>query len=151
MTPIEPLATGTLLLIDGRRAGSEQLADPDTLDTLLIELARRLETDAQPRPVRNVEADGSSHGLTLDEAWLTLQAFPDLGRYAFAAFSRHALGDAELYDAVSAALRTGGAEVSVRRRAADLPRAPDALARRLAGERAWARARLVTLTAIDDD
>lgn len=151
MTPTEPLATGTLLLIDGRRGGSEELADPDALDTLLIELARRLEDGAEPRPVRTLAADGSSHALTLDEAWLTLHAFPELGRFAFAAFSRHALGDAELYEAVSAALRTGGAEVSVRRRAADLPREPGALARRLPGERAWARARLVTLTAIDDD
>jgi hypothetical protein len=151
VTPTPPLATGTLLLIDGRRAGSEELADPDALDTLLIELARRLDHDAEPRPVRTLAADGSSHALTLDEAWLTLQAFPELGRFAFAAFSRHALGDAELYEAVSAALRTGGAEVSVRRRAADLPREPGPLARRLAGERAWARARLVTLTAIDDD
>jgi hypothetical protein len=147
----EPLATGTLLRIDGRGAGSEELADPDALDALLAGLARRLEDRADAPPVRIEEADGSSHALPLDEAWLTLHAFPELGRYAFAAFSRHALGDAELYDAVATALRTGGAEASVRRRAADLPRDAGALARRLSGERAWARARLAPLTALDGD
>lgn len=151
MTPSEPLATGTLLTLDGRGAGTEPLSDPDALDRLLRDLAHRIEGDDVPEPVCLIEADGSSHVLLLDEAHLVLHAFPDHGRFAFLAFSRHAIGDAELQSAVSDALRTGRSESSVRRRASGLPRAPEALSRRLAGERAWARARLVPQLAREAD
>jgi len=151
VTPSEPLATGTLLTLDGRGAGTEPLSDPEALDRLLRDLAQRIEGGDVPEPGRVVEADGSSHVLLLDEAHLMLHAFPEQGRFAFLAFSRHAIGDAELQSAVSEALGTGRSESSVRRRASGLPRAPDALARRLAGERAWARARLVPQPARESD
>ena len=151
MTPSEPLATGTLLTLDGRGAGTEPLSDPNALDRLLRDLAQRIEGGDVPQPERVVEADGSSHVLLLDEAHLMLHAFPEQGRFAFLAFSRHAIGDAELQSAVSEALGTGRSESSLRRRASGLPRASEALARRLAGERAWARARLVPQPSGDAD
>ncbi len=147
MNVSEALVTGTLLLLDGRGAGLEPLADPAALDRLLSELAGRLEDAEPPAPTRLLEEDGSSHALPLDEAYLLLHAFPEAGRFAFAAFSRHALGDDELLGEVRRALRTGRFESSVRRRAAGLPREPEALARRLRGERAWARARLAPAAA----
>jgi len=145
------LATGTLLTLDGRGAGTEPLSDPNALDRLLRDLAQRIEGGDVPQPERVVEADGSSHVLLLDEAHLMLHAFPEQGRFAFLAFSRHAIGDAELQSAVSEALGTGRSESSLRRRASGLPRASEALARRLAGERAWARARLVPQPSGDAD
>jgi len=151
VTPSEPLATGTLLTLDGRGAGTEPLSDPNALDRLLRDLAQRIEGGDVPQPERVVEADGSSHVLLLDEAHLMLHAFPEQGRFAFLAFSRHAIGDAELQSAVSEALGTGRSESSLRRRASGLPRASEALARRLAGERAWARARLVPQPSGDAD
>jgi hypothetical protein len=151
VTPPETLAAGTLLTLDGRADGREPLADPDALDRLLRELAPRLHEPDPPAPLRRVDEDGSSHLLPLEEAHLLLHAFPPHGRFAFTAFSRHALSDAELLAEVRAALRSGRCESSVRRRAAALPRDPQARARRLAGERAWARARLVPRPGLDDE
>jgi hypothetical protein len=144
------LAAGTLLHVEGRGVGREPLADPDALDRLLRELAPRLNEPDPPAPVRHVDDEGSSHVLPLEEAHLLLHVFPGHGRLSFVAFSRHALSDAELLAEVRGALGGGRWQSSVRRRAAALPRDPDALARRLAGERAWARARLVPLAERDD-
>jgi hypothetical protein len=147
----ETLAAGTLLNVEGRGVGREPLADPDALDRLLRELAPRLNEPDPPAPVRRVDDEGSSHVLPLEEAHLLLHVFPAQGRLSFAAFSRHALSDAELLAEVRRALGGGRWQSSVRRRAAALPRDPEALARRLAGERAWARARLVPLPGLDDE
>lgn len=147
----ETLAAGTLLNVEGRGVGREPLAAPDALARLLRELAPRLNEPDPPAPLRHVDDDGSSHVLPLEEAHLLLHAFPARGRFAFAAFSRHALSDAELLAEVRRALRGGRLESSMRRRAAAVPRDPDALARRLAGERAWARARLVPIPHLDED
>ncbi|MEX2501552.1 MAG: S-adenosylmethionine decarboxylase [Trueperaceae bacterium] len=152
MIRYEPLATGTALRLDGRRAGTEPLADPDALERLMHDLCDRLEPSDDPANrtrVRAHEADGSSHALLLDEAHLVLHAFPEVGAFAFAAFSRHAISDGALLDAVRAALRTGRFDSSVGRRAAGLPRDVDALARRMRGERAWARSRLLPRPDLD--
>lgn len=142
MASSEPLGTGTLLLVDGRRADGERLHDPDALQAVLNDLAQDLEADVDPTGARVVDDDGTSHVLVLDEAYLVLHAFPELGSFSFEAFSRHALPDVELYGRVLRTLRTGRFESAMRRRATGMPNDRAALARRLAGERAWARARL---------
>lgn len=143
MNSTDPVATGTLLLLDGTGAGAKPLGDPNALDRLLIELAHSIEGRESGTPIRHVEGDGSSHALPLDEAHLILHAFPEQGRFAFQAFSRHAIADAELQRTVGEALDVRRSESSLRRRAAGIPRDEAALLRRLAGERAWARTRLV--------
>lgn len=145
MDASEPLGTGTLLLLDGRRAGADALTDPTGLDALLTALAEQL-GEVATRPITRVDdADGSSHGLPLDEAHLILHTFPEVGAFAFKAFSRHAIPDAELFHRVLATLHAGRFDSAVRRRAVGIPHDPTRLAARLAGERAWARARLVPL------
>lgn len=142
MNATEPLGTGLLLLVDGRRAGPEPLRDPDELAGLLRDLGNHLEPDATTREGIARQHDGTSHALLLDEAYLIVHAFPDTATFSFKAFSRHAVPDVDLYGRVLTALRTGRFESAVLRRAAGMPRDPAGLARRLAGERAWARARL---------
>ncbi len=152
MTATEPLVTGTSLRLDGRRARTEPLADPDALGRLLHDLADRLEPDGDGGgrvEARLEEPDGTSHVVLLDEAWLIVHAFPETGAFAFSAFSRHAISDGALLDTVRAALRTGRFDSSVGRRAAGLPHGDVALRRRLAGERAWARVRLAPLSDLD--
>lgn len=141
----EPLGTGTLLLLDGRRAGPGVLTDPAGLDALVYALAAQLGEEATRTVTRVEENDGSSHGLPLDEAHLVLHTFPDVGAFAFKAFSRHAIPDADLFQRVLATLHAGRFDSAVRRRAAGLPHDAPRLAARLKGERAWARARLVPL------
>lgn len=143
MDAYEPLGTGTLLLVDGRQAGAEFLSDPDALEALLRDLAHDLEAGDSAHAARSLAADGSSHALVLDEAYLVLHAFPDDRAFAFKAFSRHALTDVELFGRALRMLRTGRFESTLRRRGAGLPREPEALVRRLEGERRWARARAV--------
>lgn len=138
----EPLGTGTLLLVDGRRAGVESLADPDALEELLRTLAHDLQAGETAQTARVAAPDGSSHALVLDEAHLVLHAFPHQAAFSFKAFSRHALTDVELFGRALRALRTGRFESTLRRRAAGMPHDAAALARRLEGERAWARARM---------
>lgn len=151
MNAVDPLATGTLLLLDGRGAAGPTLADPDGLDALLGDLARRIEPSGPRHHLRCLAGDGSSHLVLLDEGHLMLHVFPEPGRFALQAFSRHAMPDAELQRSVCEALRVGRSESALRRRAADLPEGDEALRRRLAGERAWARARLVPLPVPEAD
>lgn len=137
----EPLGTGTLLMVDGRRADAGSLSDPDALEALLRELVHDLGAGEIARAARVLAADGSSHALVLDEAYLVLHAFPGAHAFSLKAFSRHALADVELLSRALRILRTGRFESTLRRRAAGLPHEPVALDGRLAGERAWARAR----------
>ena len=142
MNATETLGTGVLLLVDGRRAGREPLSDPEELAAILRDLGNHLEPGAATREGIARQDDGTSHALLLDEAYLIVHAFPDRAAFSFKAFSRHAVPDVDLYERVLRSLRTGRFETALRRKAAGMPRDPTRLARRLAGERAWARARL---------
>lgn len=139
----DPIATGTYFALDARGADREQLRDPAVLDAWLADVAARLEGRDAATPVHHRYDDGSSHAVILDEAFAMLHAFPDEGHLAFLAFHHHAISDADLQRVVAEAFAATRVESSLRSRATAMPSDGAALARRLAGERAWARARLV--------
>lgn len=139
---LDPLGYGTLLLIDGRRAGASRLADVDALHALLSTLGNDLEPASARQTMQIDEEDGASVALLLDEAQLSLHVFPALGAFSFHAFSRHALSDGELLERVLRELHAGRFESALKRRAAPLPKREPALRARLAGDRGYARARM---------
>lgn len=139
--PLDPLGYGTLLLIDGRRAGASRLADVEALHALLSVVAAELEPASSRLSMQVDEEDGASVALLLDEAQLSLHVFPALGAFTFRAFSRHALSDGELLERVLRELHAGRFESSLKRRAAPLPKQEAALRARLLGDRGYARAR----------
>lgn len=142
MEPLDPLGYGTLLLVDGRRAGAGRLADRETLERLLRTLAQELEPGREVTPLHVTEEDGVSVAVLLDEAQLTLHAFPAQGAFAFRAFSRHALSDGAFLDRVLFELHAGQFESAVKRRAVPMSTAAEAATKALAGERGYLRARL---------
>lgn len=139
---LDPIGYGSLLLIDGRRAGTTQLADVAVLAELLRTLGEELEPGGGGRTLQVEDDAGASVAQMLDEAQLLLHAFPAHGAFAFRAFSRHALSDGALLERVLRQLRAGHFETALKRRAVPMP-ADDAEATVwLTGARGYARARL---------
>ncbi len=152
MTRVDVLAYGTHLVYDGTRADPSRLADRALVARVVSELAKQLGSDAPERPVTVDDVDGCSAGLALAEASVSLHAFPGLGTLCLDVFSVRRYRADAIYRPVEEAFAVGRS-TSRRASRARAPGTPDpeALARRLRGERVYAEARFTDLRAFSGD
>ncbi len=140
---MERLGFGTHLVIDGYQSRAERLSDDAVLRSLLEELAKQLEPEANVSAVlKQGEDQGISAAVVLAESYATIHTFPKRQCWSFQLFSRKDLEFSDISQKVREALKPGRIESHLSSRAKVMPRQKLELKRNLLGDRDYADVRL---------
>lgn len=142
----ETVGFGTHIIIDGRGANPERLADTERVRQLAVRLAEQLDPGNPPHiALYQTGADdqrGISAGAVMPESQLVLHTFPARRLVSLDAFSRRETSPWSLVEALGTSFEVGRVESYLANRARTLPRDPVRLEPAILGDRGYVSVRL---------